>query len=145
MKYLIRIYLPLTPISSPAMMSTFRSSEATLKSAELVKLVIDTLDKNKAVNITELDVSDLTDITDYMVICTATSNRHAKTLSDKVAEAAKMHGVKPYGVEGEEEGEWVLLDLSDVVIHIMLKDVRDFYSLEKLWTVTEKILKKSNS
>lgn len=105
---------------------------------ELLQLVIKTLEDNKAIDITNLDVSTLTNSMDAMIVCTATSNRHAKSLAQKVIDASKQSGVRPFGVEGEEYGEWILIDLSDIVVHIMLKEQREFYNIEKLWAMTEK-------
>lgn len=104
---------------------------------ELRQLVITTLDDNKAQAITDLDVTSLTDVADYMVICSAISSRHTHALADKLVEAVKAQGVRPLGVEGLEENEWVLVDLHDVIVHIMLPETRDFYSLEKLWSMAE--------
>ena len=104
---------------------------------QLKDLILATLEDNKGIDITDIDISELTDIANYFVICSATSTRHAKTLADKVVEASKNNQVRPFGIEGEEDCEWVLIDLSDVVVHIMLPKTREFYSLEKLWTVTE--------
>lgn len=114
-----------------------------MQTSDLAKLIIDTLDDNKALDITELDVTQLTDITDRLIICSALSTRHASALSDKLIEAVKNNGVRPSHVEGEVEGEWVLIDLQDIVVHIMLPETRDFYSLEKLWNMTESV-RKSN-
>lgn len=117
----------------------------TNKTDQLLKLVLSTLGDNKAVNITELDVRELTDIMDYMVVCSATSTRHAKTLADKLREATHAQGIRFYGIEGEEHGEWVLIDLLDVVVHIMLPETREFYSLEKLWSVTKTMKEKKSA
>ena len=108
-----------------------------MNSEEIAALSESTLEDNKALDIDNFDVRELTDITDTMIICTATSTRHAKTLADKLIRTAKNNGIKPLGVEGEQQGDWILIDLSDVVIHIMLADTREFYSLEKLWAMTE--------
>lgn len=108
-----------------------------MQATELSKIVTETLDDNKAVDIRCIEVTELTDVADYFVICSATSNRHAKALADKVIESAKQREVRPLGVEGEESAEWILIDLADVIVHIMLADAREFYSLEKLWTVAE--------
>ncbi len=91
------------------------------------------LEDHKGIQIKQLDVMQLTDITDYMIICTATSTQHARTLADKVMRKSKQIGIRPFGAEGEEKGEWILVDLGDVIIHIMIPEVREFYSLEKLW------------
>ena len=105
----------------------------TLTSEQVRDLVVGALDDLKAVDVTVLDVSGKSSVTDYMVIASGNSNRHVKALADNVATEAKKSGVKPLGVEGEAQGEWVLVDLADVVVHVMLPRVRDFYQLEKLW------------
>lgn len=96
--------------------------------------LISLLEDHKAKNITVLDVSKITDITDVMIICTGNSNRHVKTLAHYILSAAKAKGMTLYGIEGEKEGEWVLIDLVDAIIHIMLSQEREFYNLEKLWS-----------
>jgi len=96
--------------------------------------LISLLEDHKAKNITVLDVSKITDITDLMIICTGNSNRHVKTLAHYIQSAAKAKGLTIYGIEGEKEGEWILIDLVDVIIHIMLSQEREFYNLEKLWS-----------
>jgi len=107
-----------------------------MNSEQLTTLVIDALDDIKAQNITKLDVRDMTTVTDYMIIASGTSNRHVQALVDNVAEKAKEAGHRPIGVEGEEGGEWVLLDLQDALVHVMLPKVREFYNLEKLWSLS---------
>lgn len=109
-----------------------------MTNTELTDLVVKTLEDHKALQITTLDLTAVSDVTDFIVICSATSKRHANALSDHVIMEAKRHGIRPLGVEGETEGEWVLIDLVDVIVHIMLPEVREFYSLEKLWRVSEK-------
>jgi ribosome-associated protein len=99
----------------------------------LKDLVVDALDDLKAVNTVTLDVSPLTDVMDYLVITSGTSNRHVKSLADNVCLQAKQQGMRPLGVEGESAGEWVLVDFGDVVVHVMLPATRDFYDLERLW------------
>ncbi len=102
--------------------------------AEALKtLVVDALDDLKAVNPVTLDVKALTDVMDYLVIASGTSNRHVKSLADNVCMKAREEGVRPLGVEGEDAGDWVLVDFGDVVVHVMLPATRDFYDLERLW------------
>jgi ribosome-associated protein len=96
-------------------------------------LVVDALEDLKAVNTVILNVKGLTDVMDYLVIASGTSNRHVKSLADNVCMQAKKDGLRPLGVEGEGAGDWVLVDFGDVVVHVMLPAVRDFYDLERLW------------
>jgi ribosome-associated protein len=99
----------------------------------LKKHVLSALEDAKGIDVSVLDVRKLTDFTDYMVIASGTSNRHVATLADKVVERLRAHGVRPVSVEGERLGEWVLIDYSDIVVHVMHPATRDFYNLEKLW------------
>ena len=108
-----------------------------MKTEQLRELVRGALDELKAVDVADLDVRDLTSVTDYMLIVSGTSDRHVRALADAVTRACKKAGVAPLGVEGEQGGEWVLVDLGDVVVHVMQPRVREFYALEKLWTVAE--------
>ena len=101
----------------------------------LLKLVEDVLDERKALHVTTLDVRGKTSITDYMVVATGTSTRHAKSLCDYVVEKVKENGVQPLGLEGEMGSDWVLVDMGDVVLHVMTGQAREFYQLEKLWSV----------
>jgi ribosome-associated protein len=98
-----------------------------------LKLVKDTLEDMKAVDIRLLDVRGISDVTDYMVIASGTSDRHVKSIADRVVQQSKAAGVRPFGIEGDREGEWVLVDLPDVMVHVMLPRVREFYALEQLW------------
>jgi ribosome-associated protein len=103
--------------------------------AELRRVVANALDELKAREVREIDVRGKTSVTDFMVIASGTSSRHVKSIADEVQKQSKQIGQPPLGVEGEREGEWVLVDLGDVVVHVMLPRVREFYGLERLWTV----------
>jgi len=103
--------------------------------SSLTEVVRAALDDLKAQNVAVLDVSGLTDVTDTIVIASGTSDRHVKSLAGRVLERAKEAGFRSIGVEGERDGEWVLVDLQDVIVHLMLPRVREFYALEKLWDV----------
>lgn len=100
---------------------------------ELRSLVQNVLEDLKAVELKVLDVRDMTSVTDLMMIVTGTSNRHVKALSDNLREKTTAAGVKPLGVEGVRESEWILMDYGDIVVHIMLPHIRATYNLEKLW------------
>jgi len=95
--------------------------------------VIDALQDVKGIDIRVIDVQDKSSVTDVMVVASGNTARQVKALADSVVEKAKQAGVRPLGVEGEEHGEWILVDLGDLVVHIMQPAVRDFYNLEKLW------------
>ena len=107
-----------------------------MNSKQLSDLVVAVLDDNKAQEIIKLDVLRMTSMTDYMIVASGTSNRHVRALIDHVTDKAKEAGRKAIGVEGEEGAEWILLDLDDVLVHVMLPKVREFYNLEKLWSIT---------
>jgi len=101
----------------------------------LLEIVTAALEDLKGVDIRVIDVRGKTSITDRMVTVSGTSTRHVKALADNVVLQAKKHGFLPLGVEGEQAAEWVLIDLGDVVVHVMLPDTRTFYALEQLWSV----------
>jgi ribosome-associated protein len=105
------------------------------KAPGLADVAIAALDDMKAVNVRVIDVRKLTDITDTMVIATGTSDRHVRSIAGRVVEKCKAAGFQPMGVEGERDGEWVLVDLRDILVHVMLPRIREFYGLEKLWDV----------
>jgi ribosome-associated protein len=100
---------------------------------ELIDVTLTALDEAKAIDVIVFEVSKLTSISDYMIIASGRSNRQVSALADKVVEASKKIGVQPLGVEGKSEGEWVLVDLGDIIVHIMHPDTREYYQLEKLW------------
>ena len=102
---------------------------------ELLQSVRDAVGELKAKDVVEIDVRGKSSVTDYMVIASGTSSRHVKSIADEVVKFAKKLDVMPLGVEGEREAEWVLVDLGDVIVHVMLPRVREFYALERLWTV----------
>jgi ribosome-associated protein len=116
-----------------------------MQTEQLKTTAIQALEDLKGTDISEYDVREMTSITDVMLIASGTSDRHVKSLADAVVMACKKAGVAPLGVEGEREGEWVLVDLGDVVLHVMQPRIREFYALEKLWTVTEKHREKSEN
>jgi len=99
----------------------------------LLDTVLDALEELKARNITSLDVSALTSIADAMVIASGTSSRHVKALADNVVERARAAGYKAIGTEGQQAAEWVLVDLGDIIVHIMQPSVREYYDIERLW------------
>ncbi len=99
----------------------------------LQQIVSSALEDMKAVNVRVLDVRGLTDIADTMIVASGNSDRHVRSIADNVSQKAKAAGFRPLGTEGARDGEWVLLDLADVLVHVMLPRVREFYGLESLW------------
>ncbi|WP_211828957.1 ribosome silencing factor [Kistimonas asteriae] len=102
-------------------------------SEQLRALVVDAIEELKGNDIKVLDVRGLTSVTDFMIIASGTSNRHVKSLADNVVDRCKANQLRPIGVEGDDKAEWVLVDLGDAVVHIMLPATRQFYDIERLW------------
>lgn len=119
-------------ISSPQ--QTSEQQRTPLGTSALKDLVAAALEALKALNTVCLDVRPLSNMMDYLVICNGASKRHVKSLANHVAQKARAAGHRPLGIEGEDAGEWVLVDLGDVVVHVMLPATRDFYDLERLWS-----------
>ncbi|MGF1764785.1 ribosome silencing factor [Aliivibrio kagoshimensis] len=101
---------------------------------DLHSFIMDKVDDMKAENIVSLDVRGKSPLTDFLIICTGTSRRHVASIANNVAMEAKKTGIAPYGMDGEKEGEWVVLDMGDVMVHVMQEEHRDLYQLEKLWS-----------
>lgn len=99
----------------------------------LKSIALNTLDDMKAKDITVLDVRDKTSVTDWMILATGTSNRHISAVAERVEQAAKEASARPYGSEGRASSDWVLIDMGDMVVHIMTEHARQFYDLERLW------------
>jgi ribosome-associated protein len=108
----------------------------TSKAPSLKTVILAALDDMKALEVKFLDVRGLTDIADSMVIASGTSDRHVRSVAQRVVEKAKEAGFRPHGVEGQQDGDWVLIDLNEMIVHVMLPRVREFYGLEKLWDMT---------
>ena len=102
--------------------------------SDLKKIVINTLDLNKAQNIVTIDLKDKSSMADYMIIASGTSSRHIQSLSEQVLEKLKNNGVKDSRIEGKESGEWKLVDGIDLIVHIFHPEKRKFYELEKIWS-----------
>jgi len=114
-----------------------RKSPVASATEKLRDLVVSSLEDLKAIDIHTIDVSGQNPLTDLFVVASGTSSRHVKSMADKVVTRAKEGGLQPLGIEGYNQGDWVLVDLNDVIVHLMLPRTRAFYNLEKLWEVTE--------
>ncbi len=101
----------------------------------VLEIAVEALDDMKAVDVRVIDVRGLTTITDFMIVASGTSTRHVKSIADNVALQAKQAGIRSLGTEGERAAEWILVDLADAVVHVMLPETREFFALEKLWSV----------
>lgn len=104
-----------------------------MKPDELRDLAIKILDDMKGIDIVNLDISTLTSMADYMIICTGRSSRHLQAMADDLALKAKVNKIHPIHVEGKGDSEWILVDLGDVIVHVMTANARSFYDLESLW------------
>ncbi len=117
---------------------TNTNKEATTELEKTIKGMRDTivtaLDEAKGKDIQAFDVREMTDITDYMIVASGTSDRHVKALADQLVDAMRDKGHRPMGVEGENTAEWILIDYGDVVAHVMREQTREFYDLEGLWS-----------
>ena len=123
------------PLSSQAQVIKTRLPSPPPAVDVLLRTVREAVENLKAKDVVEIDVRGKSTVTDHLVIASGTSTRHVKSIADEVVKFAKQLDVMPLGVEGEREAEWVLVDLGDVVVHVMLPRVREFYALERLWTV----------
>jgi ribosome-associated protein len=110
--------------------------DAAKAAPSLKTVVIDALADMKALEVKVLDVRGLTDVADFMVIASGTSDRHVRSVAQRVVERTKEAGFRPHGVEGQQDGDWVLIDLNEMIVHVMLPRVREFYGLEKLWDIS---------
>ena len=100
------------------------------------QMAVDALNSLKAIDVAVLDVRDRTSFTDYMIVASGTSSRHVISIAEAVIEQAKQSPTPPRGIEGQEVGEWILVDLGDVIVHVMMPEIREYYELEKLWRET---------
>jgi len=118
-------------------MATSTRARRSRQTANLQNLVETALDDMKAVDVKVLDLAGLTDFADTMIVASGNSDRHVRSIADRVVERVRSAGVKPLGVEGQREGEWVLVDLNVIVVHVMLPRIRELYGLERLWEAPE--------
>ncbi len=100
---------------------------------QLKDLVINVLEDQKAINITTIDLSGKSDIADYIIIATGTSKRHLSALSDKIHRTIKSEKRKILGIDGEDTGDWIVIDLEDIILHLFREEVREYYQIEKIW------------
>ena len=124
------------PKTAPKKTRTAKPASAKSDPVEVLRRqVLAALDELKAKDVHEIDVRGKTSIADILFIASGTSTRHVKSLADEVVKFVKKAGMMPLGVEGQREAEWVLVDLGDIIVHVMLPRIREFYGLERLWTV----------
>jgi len=126
----------LGPARPPKRKPKPKPQASTSQRTSLKAVVIAALEDMKALEIKILDVRGLTDIADTLVIASGTSDRHVRSVAERVVEKTKAAGFRPYGIEGRQDSDWVLIDLNDLIVHVMLPRVREFYGLEKLWDIT---------
>ena len=115
------------------MITRTRPRRSAERASPLQGIVTAALDDMKAVNVKVMDVRGLTDIADTLIVASGNSDRHVRSIADRVIQRVKEAGFRPFGTEGKRDGEWVLVDLHDIVVHVMLPRVREFYGLERLW------------
>jgi ribosome-associated protein len=128
------------PVKALKTPRTRKKPTAAAAAAERLRsIVLAALDDLKARDVREIDVRDKSSVTDLLVVASGTSSRHVKSIADEVVRKAKHAGLPPIGVEGQREAEWVLVDLGDIVVHVMLPRTREFYGLERLWTVGDQM------
>ncbi len=134
--------MQLQPNAAIALLLYFRAivkvnarSNVMINPEQLKSISVSALEDLKGANIQVFDVRGMSSVTDFMVIATGNSDRQVKALANSVVVKSKENGCTPIGVEGQQPGNWVLVDLADVVVHIMTPDMREFYQLEKLWTI----------
>jgi ribosome-associated protein len=129
--------IPKTTSRSKAVSKVTKAAPSLKTAAPSLKtVVVDALADMKALEVKVLDVRGLTDIADWMVIASGTSDRHVRSVAQRVVERTKEAGFRPHGVEGQQDSDWVLIDLNEMIVHVMLPRVREFYGLEKLWDMT---------
>ncbi|AXI83680.1 ribosome silencing factor [Xylella taiwanensis] len=127
--HLIKTTIPTPPPSLPMLLSTVCEAVETLKAKDIVKI----------------DVRGKSSVADYLVIASGTSTRHVKSIAEEVVKFVKRLDIMPLGVEGKREAEWVLIDLGDVIVHVMLPRIREFYALERLWIVADQLTSSDNA
>jgi ribosome-associated protein len=138
-------------LATPAKKTSLKSKTRTTPTVKtdpveyLRKQVLAALEELKAKDVKEIDVRGKTSIADILIIASGTSTRHVKSLADEVVRFVKKAGMMPLGVEGQREAEWVLVDLGDIIVHVMLPRIREFYGLERLWTVGDEMPMAANA
>lgn len=110
-----------------------KATEASAETAATLSHILESLDDLKGLDVRTINVTQVSDVTDFMILASGTSNRHVRSLVNRVTEDLKESGVSPLGVEGRETSEWVLVDYGDIVVHVMQAEARSFYDLERLW------------